>query len=309
MPHLAFILFSLAASSGILCMGLFAFIYRTGRSPLVKSYLLYLGIGVFQNAFPVFGLYAALALGGGHPLAPPYYFASTLSLGALTYAAPRFFLEFADIDFARGVKRAAIGACAIVVASSPLCFASGDSPALAYLSPSLGLAAFLVSMLYCQARLILAYSRIKDRVGRVGVPAILVYDLVCIAAGVVDSGFSGAQMAAGEWPRGLLLQPALFIIWNLLSLAWAFAYEASGSVARPASVEPDPARARRFGMTERELELSRLLASGAANKEMAAALGLSANTVRNHVHNIYEKTGARNRVELVRALCGADEEG
>lgn len=166
---------------------------------------------------------------------------------------------------------------------------------------------FLSMMLYGQVRLILAYPRIRDRLGRIGVPALVAYNAACVAAGFLDSGPTAAQLAAGAWPYGTLLRPAFYVASNLVAIAWAFRYEASGTLARAASVEPDPARARGFGLTERELELSRRLAAGEANKEIAAALGLSPNTVRNHVHNIFEKTGARNRVELLRALCGADE--
>jgi DNA-binding CsgD family transcriptional regulator len=57
-----------------------------------------------------------------------------------------------------------------------------------------------------------------------------------------------------------------------------------------------------YGLTPREAELVALIAAGASNKEIASQLGLSGNTVRNHIHNVFEKTGARNRVELVRKL-------
>jgi DNA-binding CsgD family transcriptional regulator len=308
MAHLAFAFYSLAAIAGFIAAGVFLSIYRANRSPLIKSYLLFAGVSLAQSVITIAGLYAsASGLGEGLPLSGLYYFTATIVTGAQAYVFPRFFLEFADLPFAQGPKRIAIGASSVVIASSPLCLATGLSPALSFLPPSLGLLAFLGLMVYSQVKLIGAYPKIRDKVGRIGVPAIVIYDLVCFAAGLTDSLFSGAQLATGRWPYGALLQPSILIAWNILSLMWAFAYDGSGAVARPGRIEPDSARAKRFGLTERELELSRLLASGAANKEIAAELGLSANTVRNHMHNIFEKTGARNRVELVRALCGADE--
>jgi DNA-binding CsgD family transcriptional regulator len=310
MAHFAFAIYFLAAASSLVAAGAFLFIYRSGRSPLIKSYLVFLGISLAQTLLTLAGLYAsATSLLDVAFAGRLYYFAGTIVTGAQAYAFPRFFLEFADLPFSRTPKRVSIAACSIAVASSPLVFLPEAQFPLNFLPPSLGLVAFLSLMLYSQVKLIGAYPRIRDKVGRIGVPAIVAYDLVCIAAGVTDSLLSGGQLASGRWPYGALLQPSIAVAWNLLSLAWAFAYEGSGTLARPASVEPDPARAKAAGLTERELELARLLASGAANKEMAASLGLSPNTVRNHVHNIYEKTGARNRVELVRALCGADDEG
>ncbi len=56
-------------------------------------------------------------------------------------------------------------------------------------------------------------------------------------------------------------------------------------------------------LTERELEILRLMAGGAANKEIAAALYISENTVKTHISNLFQKLGARDRTEAVtRAL-------
>jgi DNA-binding CsgD family transcriptional regulator len=49
------------------------------------------------------------------------------------------------------------------------------------------------------------------------------------------------------------------------------------------------------GLTARELEILRLIADGKANKEIAQALFISANTVAIHVAHVLEKTGASNR--------------
>lgn len=310
MAHLAILSNFLAALVEALTFGVFLSLYRSGRSPLIRSFLVYTLAGFFQAASAIAGLYATAVLGFRGPAVPILNdFCSTLYMAFLAYASPRFFLAFADLPFTGTVRRLAIGSVAVILVSSPLVFAR-DLPAasgLSHLPPGIGLVAFLAFVLYGQARLIKAYPRIKDRLGRIGVPAIVAYNAFCLAAGIGESLASSAQLSAsGEWPTGLLLSPAIAIAWNGLALAWAFAWEGSGTFAARGGVEPVAELARRFGLTERELELSRLLASGAANKEMAASLGLSANTVRNHVHNIYEKTGARNRVELVRALCGAD---
>lgn len=53
-------------------------------------------------------------------------------------------------------------------------------------------------------------------------------------------------------------------------------------------------------LTEREMEVLRLLASGARNKEIANQLFLSHNTVKFHVANVYQKLGVQTRTEAVR---------
>jgi pimeloyl-ACP methyl ester carboxylesterase/DNA-binding CsgD family transcriptional regulator len=51
------------------------------------------------------------------------------------------------------------------------------------------------------------------------------------------------------------------------------------------------------GLSNRELEVLRLLATGRSNQKIADELVISLNTVRRHVSNIFDKTGATNRTE------------
>ena len=50
-------------------------------------------------------------------------------------------------------------------------------------------------------------------------------------------------------------------------------------------------------LTERELEVLKLVARGMANKDIARALFISENTVKNHVRNILEKLQLHSRME------------
>lgn len=52
-------------------------------------------------------------------------------------------------------------------------------------------------------------------------------------------------------------------------------------------------------LTRREKEILSYLLEGKTNKEVSLILDISLNTVNNHVANIYEKSGVKNRVELV----------
>jgi DNA-binding NarL/FixJ family response regulator len=51
-------------------------------------------------------------------------------------------------------------------------------------------------------------------------------------------------------------------------------------------------------LTRRELEIARMIAAGARPRQIAEQLFISEGTVKVHLHNIYEKVGARGRVEL-----------
>lgn len=53
-------------------------------------------------------------------------------------------------------------------------------------------------------------------------------------------------------------------------------------------------------LSARELEIVELVVIGLSNHKIAERLEISKRTVDNHISNILKKTGAANRVELVR---------
>ena len=56
-----------------------------------------------------------------------------------------------------------------------------------------------------------------------------------------------------------------------------------------------------LGLTGQEMKVLEALASGRSNKEIAAALGLSPNTVKTHTANLYAKLGVASRTRAVNA--------
>jgi len=56
---------------------------------------------------------------------------------------------------------------------------------------------------------------------------------------------------------------------------------------------------REDGLTDRELQIVQLVASGYKNKEVGATLSISERTVKTHLTNIFQKLGVRDRVGLV----------
>ena len=70
------------------------------------------------------------------------------------------------------------------------------------------------------------------------------------------------------------------------------------------SVYPDSTPKVKLGLafsnefTERELEVLRIMITGVSNAAIARKLNISESTVKNHIHNMLEKTGCESRTEL-----------
>jgi len=55
----------------------------------------------------------------------------------------------------------------------------------------------------------------------------------------------------------------------------------------------------KYNLTDRELEVLKLIVKGKKNSEIADDMFISLGTVKVHVHNIYTKVGINNRVSLL----------
>jgi LuxR family maltose regulon positive regulatory protein len=52
-------------------------------------------------------------------------------------------------------------------------------------------------------------------------------------------------------------------------------------------------------LSERELEVLRLIVAGFTNREIAEQLIVSLGTIKTHINHIYQKLGVRNRTQAV----------
>jgi DNA-binding CsgD family transcriptional regulator len=86
-------------------------------------------------------------------------------------------------------------------------------------------------------------------------------------------------------------------------------FEASRSLGHPMIVLRMPEAGERTPaslacLSPRERQVADLIGGGLANKEIAASLGVTVGTVKDHVHRILEKTGLPNRAAVaVAARC------
>ena len=117
----------------------------------------------------------------------------------------------------------------------------------------------------------------------------LIISLILVAAELL------LKYTVGFLGEYILNLPLIFLSWNILMV-----YQFNSSPP------PDVSASGRFesgedcrGLTPREMEIIRAIVRGDSNKEIASDLDISFSTVKNHIYNIFRKTGARGRVDLV----------
>ncbi len=69
-------------------------------------------------------------------------------------------------------------------------------------------------------------------------------------------------------------------------------------VLRDLAAQTAPPPRKTFGLTSRELEVVTLITEGSTNKHIAETFGISEETVKRHLTNIFNKLGVGNRLEL-----------
>lgn len=90
--------------------------------------------------------------------------------------------------------------------------------------------------------------------------------------------------------------------------AVALAEQAGREIAATAARLRPRARPEGRELTAREAEIARRAASGASDKDIAAALFISVRTVDFHLRNVFRKLGVRSRGELAAQIPGATRE-
>ncbi len=103
--------------------------------------------------------------------------------------------------------------------------------------------------------------------------------------------------------RGLVLkaedpQRLFAAIRTVAGGALAFANDIADQVVRAMASEPRREPGNLDRLSERERQIASLVARGLKNKDIAAELHISENTVKRHLQSIFNKTGIRDRLEL-----------
>lgn len=111
---------------------------------------------------------------------------------------------------------------------------------------------------------------------------------------VVRLGARGLVLKS-EGPERLF-QAIRTVVNGELAFSEDIAQQVLSSMAGQAKQQEEPSNLKR--LSERERQIAALIARGLKNKDIGRELGISENTVKRHLQSIFNKTGARDRLEL-----------
>src|SRR5215469_1527306 len=84
----------------------------------------------------------------------------------------------------------------------------------------------------------------------------------------------------------------------------AFSDDVARSVLNAMVADPQPKPTSMARLSERERQISFMVARGMKNRDIAHELNISENTVKRHLQSIFSKTGSRDRLELAVLALG-----
>jgi DNA-binding NarL/FixJ family response regulator len=107
------------------------------------------------------------------------------------------------------------------------------------------------------------------------------------------------------WRRIIVLAPPMADVTPVLAAVEAGASGVLNVPGLDAIAPGDPITNPAHGLTEREVEVIRLVAEGMSNKEIGVRMELSALTIKSHLARIGKRLGVGDRAHMVAIACRA----
>ncbi|MGC8765199.1 MAG: helix-turn-helix domain-containing protein [Brevinematia bacterium] len=126
--------------------------------------------------------------------------------------------------------------------------------------------------------------------------------LIFIPFFAVDSMWEFFQVRWKILPRCFNFTPVYYFIWNVISSYYILRFMTEGNAVLFLKEVVSEKFLRKYKIGKRETEILGLIIQGLDNKEISEKLFISESTVRNHISNIYQKTGVSNRVGLIKFI-------
>ena len=133
-------------------------------------------------------------------------------------------------------------------------------------------------------------QNLKERKSKVKVLVLTVHNETEYLMKAVDIGINGYVLKDSDFET---LKKAIYTVYS----GDTYIEPSLMPLLNASLAERDVLQEKLSDLTKRELEVLRMIASGAFNKEIASTLNISERTVKNHVSNIFKKIGVSDRTQ------------
>jgi len=116
-----------------------------------------------------------------------------------------------------------------------------------------------------------------------------------LAAGTFALQWLDYQRLARAYPGDIYL---FLVASGFLALGIVIGVRVVGA-HKPTAFDGNPKALASLGISPRELDVLQEIAAGHSNKEIAAHLNVSPNTIKTHVSRLFEKLGAKGRTDAI----------
>ena len=158
-------------------------------------------------------------------------------------------------------------------------------------------------LVYIEAMILLSIRKLDNEDLRKILGTVVILIAFYIPGGIADASWQKLQIDWKILPRSFNIFGAFYFLWNLFSIIYGATY----FFLKPFQTEPLDIRdikitaefAKQFQISDREAEIVQMMIEGKSNGEIGNKMYIAPGTVKNHISKIYQKTQAKNRIELI----------
>lgn len=152
-------------------------------------------------------------------------------------------------------------------------------------------------ILYCIILIAFNYKRIEEafakRIARVYLVLALIF-----YPGLLYENLTGRCFVSNGGYTVIYFIPAFYLILSVIISFYLMQYYI-GFLKRREGHGSINGFIKEYSITERESQVVKLLLNGYSNSDICDELSITQNTVKTHLKNLFQKTGARSRTELI----------
>lgn len=305
MKHFIFLFYIISFLSGFSFFILASLAYSKSRNTLLRYYIflvLSLSVIIIEQTITTYKL---VNIFDNNYLKGVLRIISYINIGFLIYILPLFIHQFTGKRISEHKKLVFLVLSIIPVVSIILYFCLQYK---SLINTCINVELF-ATIAYTLLFAIKNMKKEEEKEIRMIMKSILFTTMVFFPFMFLDTKSSQIPLLADLFPYGLLSVPAFYLTINSLSMNFGIKYYSRfNSYVSPKAVtnnkdtlkiQMDSCLLSNYKITNRESEVIMLLIKGYSYSNISEELFISISTAKTHVYNIYQKTGVKNKVELI----------